>query len=49
MGNMNDTLTMLDKRVDYLEHKIKHEEDEARRYLALKNKRGIEYPSNLLH
>lgn len=39
---MNDTLTSLDKRVDYLEHKIKHEENEAKRYMSMKpqNKRG---------
>jgi hypothetical protein len=37
---LSDTITTLNKRIDFLEFKIKHEEDEARKFVGLKNKRG---------
>jgi hypothetical protein len=38
---MKDTVNTLDKRIDFLEHRIKNEDVEAKRYLAMKNKRGM--------
>eukprot|EP00026_Physarum_polycephalum_P017129 Phypoly_transcript_18237.p1 GENE.Phypoly_transcript_18237~~Phypoly_transcript_18237.p1 ORF type:complete len:239 (+),score=57.24 Phypoly_transcript_18237:101-718(+) len=40
ISHMKDTLATLDKRIDFLEHKIQNEENEAKRYVAMKNKRG---------
>ena len=41
IGTMKDTIETLDKRIDFLEHKIRNEENEARRFMAAKNKRGM--------
>ena len=41
IGTMKNTIETLDKRIDFLEHKIKNEENEARRFMAAKNKRGM--------
>lgn len=39
---MRETLDMLQKREEYLQSKIDHEVAEAKRFMGLKNKKGIE-------
>lgn len=41
IAKMRETLEMLGKREAYLDNKIAHEVAEAKRFMGLKNKRGM--------
>lgn len=48
IAKMRETIEMLEKREAYLQNKINHETAEAKRYMGLKNKRGM-FSVEILH